>query len=55
MARKGYTIWIGSVYYHTKAASVSEARRNAAWSHRNRGYDRDLTIEQIMQKTVVRS
>lgn len=51
--RRAYVIWIGSLQYHTRATDSHEAKRNVAHQHRNRGYDRAKTIEQIMAKSKV--
>jgi len=55
MSKKyGYTVWIGSHQYSTRAGNSAEAKRNAAHQHRKRGYDRSKTISQIMKMAEAR-
>lgn len=55
MARKyGYRVYIGGHSYFTRAEDNGEAKRNAANQHRNRGYDRNKTIAQIMRHAEAR-
>lgn len=52
--RYSYVVWIGHANYNTKAVDSREAKRNVAHMHRNRGYQGQSTISQIMESAVAR-
>lgn len=52
--RYSYRVWIGRKNYHAYGENSEEAKRAAANQHKNRGYDRNKTIAQIMRMAEAR-